>query len=94
MGSDGTRYWFKRRRYGWGYTPVAWQGWLAVVLLLVLTLAPTLWIGDAMSGWVIVGWLAWIVVVLAGFVALTFRTGPPARWRWGRSVDDDPAADW
>lgn len=27
-------YWFKRKLYGWGWTPVTWQGW-AVTLLFV-----------------------------------------------------------
>ncbi|HYC83050.1 MAG TPA: hypothetical protein VEB60_00680, partial [Candidatus Paceibacterota bacterium] len=25
------RLWFKRKLYGWGWTPVTWQGWLAVL---------------------------------------------------------------
>ncbi len=33
------KYWFKRKLYGWGWTPATWQGWLvlfASVALLVL----------------------------------------------------------
>ncbi len=22
--------WFKRKRYGWGWTPATWQGWLII----------------------------------------------------------------
>jgi hypothetical protein len=28
--------WFKRRKYsGWGLTPISWQGWLSLVLLVL-----------------------------------------------------------
>lgn len=27
--------WFKRKTYGWGWTPVAWQGWLVIVLYVL-----------------------------------------------------------
>jgi hypothetical protein len=29
-------YWFKARLYGWGWTPVKWQGWLTILVFLAL----------------------------------------------------------
>lgn len=37
-------YWFKRKLYGWGWTPATWQGWIitciyiGLVILLALTI--------------------------------------------------------
>lgn len=29
-------YWFKSKPFGWGWTPVTWQGWLIMVLYIAL----------------------------------------------------------
>ena len=31
-------YWFKAKLYGWGWTPVKWQGWCVIFLYIVLIL--------------------------------------------------------
>ena len=32
-------YWFKRKLYGWGWTPAKWQGWCLTLLYSVLVLS-------------------------------------------------------
>jgi hypothetical protein len=32
------KYWFKPKRYGYGFYPVSWQGWAATLILLFLIL--------------------------------------------------------
>ncbi len=27
--------WFKAKRYGWGWTPVTWQGWLVIAVYVI-----------------------------------------------------------
>jgi hypothetical protein len=34
-----TRYWFKPKRYGYGATPVTWQGWCATAAFVVVFVA-------------------------------------------------------
>ena len=29
-------YWFKAKWYGWGWTPVKWQGWLTVLIFIAI----------------------------------------------------------
>ena len=31
--------WFRRKRWGYGWTPVTWQGWLVVALFVAIALA-------------------------------------------------------
>jgi len=31
-------YWFKRKLYGWGWTPAKWQGWFVSVLYIFIIL--------------------------------------------------------
>lgn len=32
------RYWFKRKIWGWGWTPATWQGWLSTLIYISLVL--------------------------------------------------------
>lgn len=85
-------YWFKRRRYGWGYTPVTWQGWLSVAVLVLLALVPAFLLpADGVAG--TVGYLAYLAVVVVGFLVLAVTHGPRPRWRWGAGPGDDPDQD-
>ena len=38
--------WFKRKLYGWGWTPVTWQGWLVLGVYVALLVAFSLTIDD------------------------------------------------
>ena len=35
-GEKMNKYWFKNKKYGFGLSPVTWQGWVATLCLLVL----------------------------------------------------------
>jgi hypothetical protein len=80
-----TGYWFKPKRYGYGATPVTWQGWavtlgtvaimVAVSLFLRLT-EPHEWALAAMFGFD-----ALALVVL--FIVCRRKTEGEWRWRWG-----------
>lgn len=40
-----SKYWFKRKRYGYGLTPSTWQGWLTIFgFLLFIIFTPDLFI--------------------------------------------------
>jgi hypothetical protein len=30
--------WFVRKKYGWGWTPASWQGWLLIALYILFVL--------------------------------------------------------
>jgi hypothetical protein len=77
-------YWFKPREYGYGATPVTWEGWAVTVvtmLIVVMTsmLAPVL--GQGRSG----GFTALVIDVLAiaAFI-LIGRMKTDGAWRWRR----------
>ncbi len=86
-----TRYWFKPKRYGYGATPVTWEGW-TITFAAVIVVAGSI---GAMN--VLVGrsnlavWLAWAVLILLAtlwFVQFCRRrTNGEWRWRWGNRSD-------
>jgi hypothetical protein len=83
-----TRYWFKPKRYGYGATPVTWEGWAMTGVVVAIV---------AGSGWLLLGtggptdttmllvWWALVALVLAVSMAVSkSRTEGSWRWRWGR----------
>lgn len=38
--------WFRKRRFGWGWTPIRWQGWVVVLIALVSLVAASALIED------------------------------------------------
>jgi hypothetical protein len=75
-------YWFKPREYGYGATPVTWEGWVVTVITVFIVvmasmLAPVL--GQGRSG----GFTALVVDVLAivAFLMISHRK-TDGEWRW------------
>jgi hypothetical protein len=82
--------WFKPKRFGYGATPVSWQGWAVTLGGVALIAAAGFFLlspfddAEPASGRVI------LFVVLAACVAAALSlvawrtTEGPWRWRWGR----------
>ncbi len=78
-------YWFKRRRYGWGWYPVTWQGWASVIVYVVIVLGTHRLVPSL--------GLPVLVVATVLLIGVCARKGPSPRWRWGSSPQDDPDLD-
>ncbi len=77
--------WFKRKLYGWGWTPATWQGWLAILVFLgVLALdyffiAPPLPAPDVPP----IAFLLRTALYVGVLIALCYKKGEKPRWQWG-----------
>ncbi len=86
----------KRRRYGWGWTPITWQGWLFVfsqtIILLIaasqLSRKPIQPTTDQL-----LKLLAILICVSLTLFLVGYQTGPKPHWRWGKKVTDNPDED-
>lgn len=81
-------YWFKRKLYGWGWTPVKWQGWFLTILYIALmfTLAFTKEKAipgnpDSGSNFLVFGLP--FVVLTALFLFIVYKKGEKPKWQWG-----------
>lgn len=86
----------KRKRFGWGWTPTTWQGWLFIVLQIgvLFTAAMQLPAKPVQPSTDQLVRLCIIVsFVIATIVLVGSQVGPTPRWRWGKkdtdSVDED-----
>jgi hypothetical protein len=79
-------YWFKPKRYGYGATPVTWQGWVLVGAAVAVIAAAAILVAPhgRQSPW---GWFEFFgieALVLAVLWVITRRkTDGEWRWRWG-----------
>ncbi len=79
-----TRYWFRAKRYGWGWTPLTWQGWAALAAFVALLVADALVFPPRQA---LAAYIACVVGLTVLFLAVCWLKGEPPRWRWGN--DDD-----
>lgn len=72
-------YWFAPKLFGFGATPVTWQGWAISALFAAALVADLRWLPTS---------TARLIVALAlavGFTAIAVaRTDGGWHWRWGR----------
>lgn len=91
------KYWFKRRRYGYGWTPVNKQGFILVIgyiLIIIvssflLELVPEMYITLVLSLYLIL-----VTILTSLLIIITRKHGPKPRWRWGKSDKDNPSEDY
>ena len=82
-------YWFKAKLYGWGWTPAKWQGWLVILVYIVLILTLVLTRekdipGNPDSGSNFLTFAAPIIVLTFLFIFIIYKKGEKPRWQWGR----------
>jgi hypothetical protein len=81
-----SQYWFKPKRYGYGATPITWEGWaltLGIVLVMVgVSLSLRL---NTHSLWALAALLAFNAFALGVLAFVSHqKTAGEWRWRWGR----------
>lgn len=76
--------WFKAKRYGWGWYPVTWQGWVVVGVFLLYTFFLVSFIGDTFESRA--GATSFLFLMFLGLVpllAICYAKGETPSWRWG-----------
>lgn len=80
--------WFKRKRYGWGWSPCSWQGWLVTLVYLALITLFALLLGiDPTGRDVIYGFFMPLIIVTLIFLEIGYKTGEKPKWQWGKRKD-------
>jgi len=97
MNDDKNRgYWFKRRRYGYGWTPVTWQGWSTVAAFLLIVMIASTALNDTPAKSYSLESLAYLTLIVfatVSLVVISLKKGPSPKWRWGSKATDNPDED-
>jgi peptidoglycan/LPS O-acetylase OafA/YrhL len=83
----GGEFWFKPKNYGFGATPITWQGWALVGVYVAIVVAATLmFVGRQKSP---PAWISWIIVMVVATSVMTLaswlKTDGTWQWRWGET---------
>jgi hypothetical protein len=74
---DEKRYWFRKKRFGWGWTPATSEGWIATlgfVAIIVGGMAVLMPVSARTAPWAPA---AWVLGWSAALVVLAAKTGEP-----------------
>jgi hypothetical protein len=84
-------YWFKRKLYGWGWTPVKWQGWLVTlgfvgVALIIAFATPQ----EVSTQEVLLRVMLPLALVTIIFISICYKKGEVPKWQWGIPDNTSP----
>lgn len=91
------KYWFKRKRYGYGWTPSSLEGWLLIVAYLAIVILGVFFFSDKLeSGDPLYSIVYLIFVIMSTTILLliTVQKAPKGKWRWGWKEGDDTNEDY
>lgn len=84
MQKTSNEYWFKRKRYGWGWTPATWQGWLIIATYLGLILMFSLTIDEnSPTREVVFTFILPVTLLTITLLRICYRKGEKPKWQWG-----------
>ncbi|MFZ2072456.1 MAG: hypothetical protein WAV10_02140 [Minisyncoccia bacterium] len=71
--------WFKRKRYGWGWYPSSWQGWLVLFVWFILfTSLVTKMDNEWLKKFIFVTLMTGILIFIC------YKKGEKPKWQWGK----------
>jgi hypothetical protein len=82
--------WFKRKRYGWGWVPVTWQGWTIIIAFIALMLGNALRLDSThySTHRILAEFIPETIVLVAILFFLCYRFGEQPRWQWGNKTNN------
>lgn len=85
--------WFKRKLYGWGWTPVTWQGWITIFIYIIIISTIALIKekdiqGNPDSGSNFLIFALPIILFTILLIIICYKKGEKPRWQWGKRLED------
>jgi hypothetical protein len=83
-----SKFWFRARSYGWGWTPASVEGWLVTLVFLAALAAVTVIFVYQVRGGVgrvsaTLQFLLAVAILTGLLLAIAWLTGERPHWRWG-----------
>ena len=84
--NSNKRIWFKRKKYGYGWTPSTWEGWAVIVFYMVLGIAPLLFFSFVVIERYLIFYIIYNLIEGAGLFYVCKKFGETPKWQWGNKV--------
>jgi hypothetical protein len=75
-----SKYWFANKKYGWGWTPITWQGWLITLLWSVVFIFICVYLVELNAPILLI---LYTVIHVGLLLTICILKGPKTRWNWG-----------
>lgn len=84
------KYWFKAKLYGWGWTPARWQGWLVILIFVVLITINSYRIdsGSHSVSDTLLNFIPQTAILVLALILICYKTGEKPKWQWGPPKND------
>lgn len=75
--------WFKRKLYGWGWTPCSWEGWaVTLIWIAFFVLAIKNFDHEGFKN------ITFIILSIFVLIYICYKKGEKPRWQWGKRIED------
>lgn len=71
--------WFKRKKIGWGWAPVSWQGWGILAMYLYLIFSD---ISFYLTDYFLKSFLLRFFISTVFLIIVCYEKGESPRWQW------------
>jgi len=83
-------YWFKKKLYGWGWTPVRWQGWVVVFVYVALIVLFSFTIDEnSPTREIFFTFILPVILLTSALIRICYKNGEKPTWMWGLQKDSD-----
>ncbi len=77
--SNMKKLWFKRKRYGWGWTPCSIEGWTVTLVLILSVISISMkYFEKNMKAW-----FSYLFLLIVIFIIIAYKTGEKPKFQWG-----------
>lgn len=86
--TTGKKLWFKAKKYGWGWTPVSWEGWLALVVFIGFNIYNYFQVQeqtDTITS-ALVSYIIWLLITTGILIFICYKKGEKPTWKWGNKA--------
>ncbi len=79
--------WFRRKRYGWGWYPISWEGWL-IIVVYILALVSNFTTIDATqhsNSDTLINFAPRFIILTLILILICYKKGEKPKWSWGNN---------
>jgi hypothetical protein len=75
--------WFRAKRFGWGWTPTSWQGWIITVIYIIGLVHFAIGANKEHSGSdFLINFGINFIVITVPFLIICYLKGEKPHWQW------------
>lgn len=84
---NNKKLWFKRKLYGWGWEPATKEGWLVILIYIILLILIITNLGDIKSPKdLILKIVSPSFILSLALIFVCYKKGEKPRWQWGKDL--------